>query len=415
MTAHSSPILPEAEEFAGKILKNEVSPKLTYHNYEHTREVVRAVKEISNSMGISPEDEEVLLLAAWFHDLGYCKGNIHHEEESRKIALDFLEQKNYDPVRATKVGECIMATRMPQHPKDGLEKIMCDADLAHLGSDHFLRRTELLRQEIQEVKCQDLDKLTWLRITKKFIEQHEFFTPYARKMYTAGAELNLKKVEEEIQKLSAGPADEESLRSEIEDLKLQLEKAEAKGKKSREIKPSRSVDTMFKVMSKNHIDLSAMADTKANIMISINAIILSVVVSLLIRKLEEYPHFTIPALILTAVSLTSIVFAILATRPKILGGKFTREDIEKKRSNLLFFGNFHQSSLEDYEYGMKEMMKDTDFLYSSFVRDVYYLGKVLGKKYRLLRICYTVFLFGFVIAILSFIIAEGFFASPYPY
>ena len=70
------------------------------------------------------------------------------------------------------------------------------------------------------------------------------------------------------------------------------------------LKTGRGVETMFRLTSKNHLDLSNMADNKANIMISINSIILSVIVSVLIRKLEEYPHLIVPTLIMTAVYLT---------------------------------------------------------------------------------------------------------------
>jgi hypothetical protein len=113
--------------------------------------------------------------------------------------------------------------------------------------------------------------------------------------------------------------------------------------------------------------------------------------------------------------LATIVIAIIATRPNVSKGKFTRDDIRNKETNLLFFGNFHSMKLSDYEWAMKEMLKDADYLYSSLIRDIYFLGAVLGRKYRLLRICYTIFMFGFVAAVISFVIAELFFKAPYPY
>ena len=177
----------------------------------------------------------------------------------------------------------------------------------------------------------------------------------------------------------------------------------------------RGVETMFRLTSKNHLDLSNMADNKANIMISINSIILSVIVSVLIRKLEEYPHLIAPTMIMTVVCLVTIVFAILATRPNVSKGRFTKDDIHNKKTNLLFFGNFHSMSLKDYEWGMKEMIKDPEYLYSSLIRDIYFLGAVLGKKYKMLRIAYTFFMFGFVFAVISFILAEVFLKSQYMY
>jgi hypothetical protein len=133
------------------------------------------------------------------------------------------------------------------------------------------------------------------------------------------------------------------------------------------------------------------------------------VVSVLGRRLEEYPNFYIPTLILTLVCLLTIIFAVLATRPNVTSGVFSKEDVYNKRTNLLFFGNFHSMHLDDYEWGIQEMMKDSNYLYGSMIRDNYFLGKVLGKKYRLLRVAYTIFMFGLVISFLSYIIAIVFF------
>lgn len=148
-----------------------------------------------------------------------------------------------------------------------------------------------------------------------------------------------------------------------------------------------------------------MADNKANILITINSIMLSIVVSVLVRKVEENLDLVIPTIILVTVCLTTMVSAILATRPNISTGRFKREDIKNKRTNLLFFGNFHGMEIENYEWAMKEMMKDGDYLYGSLIKDIYYLGKVLGRKYRYLRLSYNIFMYGFVLAIISFVIA----------
>jgi len=201
----------------------------------------------------------------------------------------------------------------------------------------------------------------------------------------------------------------------VEKLKEKISKLQEKVKQAKELTPTRGIETMFRTTSKNHMELSAIADNKANIMISINSIILSVMVSVLIRKLEEYPHLTVPSIMLTVVCLTTIVFAVLATRPNVSKGKFERLDIVNKETNLLFFGNFHRMALKDYQWGMKEMLQDADYLYGSMIKDIYFLGVVLGKKYRLLRMSYTIFMFGFVLSILGFIVAELFFKTPYPY
>ncbi|MFB0925906.1 MAG: DUF5706 domain-containing protein, partial [Vicingaceae bacterium] len=102
------------------------------------------------------------------------------------------------------------------------------------------------------------------------------------------------------------------------------------------------------------------------------------------------------------VCLITIVLATLSTKPKILTGKFSTEDVKNRKANLLFFGNFHKMELKDYEWGMKEIMKDKEYLYSSLIRDLYFLGVVLARKYNYLRICYIVFMYGMIVSVLLF-------------
>lgn len=104
-------------------------------------------------------------------------------------------------------------------------------------------------------------------------------------------------------------------------------------------------------------------------------------------------------------SVTTIIFAILSTRPKVTKGVFSRQDIENQKVNLLFFGNFYKMPLEEYQWAMNEMMKDKDYLYNSMIKDLYYLGVVLEKKYRLLRLTYNFFMIGIIVSVIAFVIA----------
>jgi hypothetical protein len=162
---------------------------------------------------------------------------------------------------------------------------------------------------------------------------------------------------------------------------------------------------MLRLTSENHMRLSEMADNKANILISVNAIIISVILSVLIRKIEVDKHLTIPTMIFLASSVFTIILAILATRPKITKGIFTRDQILNRKTNLLFFGNFHKAKLDEYKWGMSTMMRDPNYLYGSLVDDIYYLGQVLGRKYRLVRIAYNIFMIGILASVIAFIIA----------
>jgi hypothetical protein len=166
---------------------------------------------------------------------------------------------------------------------------------------------------------------------------------------------------------------------------------------------------MFRISSNNHQRLSDMADNKAHIMITTTSIIISVLLSVLVRKLEDNAYLILPTMMLLTVCMVTMVFSILSTRPTIPAGTFTQHDIDAKSVNLLFFGNFYRMSFNEYSQGMQTMMNDRDFLYGSLTKDVYSQGVVLGRKYRLLRVAYNVFMFGIVISVVAFVIASIFF------
>lgn len=170
-------------------------------------------------------------------------------------------------------------------------------------------------------------------------------------------------------------------------------------------KAGRGVETMFKITAGNHQRLSAMADNKAHIMISVNSIILSIVLSVLLKRIEAFPNFLIPVILLLTVNVTTLIFSVLATRPGIAFGVFTKKQVKHKEVNLLFFGNFHHIHLADYTNGMIGMMNDAEFLYKTLIKDMHSQGLVLSKKYHLLRIAYSVFMYGIVISVVAFIVA----------
>ena len=161
---------------------------------------------------------------------------------------------------------------------------------------------------------------------------------------------------------------------------------------------------MFRTSLRNHIQLSAIADNKANIMLTINSLIISIVISFLLPNIKNDQMLIYPSAILLTVCILAIIFAVISVIPNVTNGTFTKEDILNKEANLLFFGNFYKMKLEDFEWGIKEIMKDNDFLYSSMIRDFYNLGLVLSKKYKYLRICYQVFMYGIIISVFAFII-----------
>ena len=396
-TPLDSTLLDRTRSYVEALLREKLPEHFVYHNLQHTLDVVDATVEIAEQTHLRKEQMEIAVMAAYLHDVGYVSTADGHEEKSIELTRDFLKEQQCDDNYIEQIVACIKATKMPQNPQNIVEEVLCDADLYHLSSAKYFEKAELLREEFSTVEKDVITESEWLDMSSLFIGNHRYFTDYGKSVLEPKKDQNLKKIKKRVKALNPDSKYVKKLEKEV----LKLREQENK-------KPTRGIETMFRITSKNHLTLSGMADNKANIMISINSIILSILVTVLIRKFEEFPNLILPTLILVGVSLAAIVFSILATRPNVSSGKFTREDIEKKRTNLLFFGNFHGMQLRDYLWGVREMMKDGDYLYGSLIKDIYFLGIVLGKKYKMLRISYTIFMFGFVLAILTFLLAIAF-------
>lgn len=393
-----SALIKQAQTLAEEIFNDKSFERHLFHNLEHTQDVVEAATTIGKHSQLNADEMESVIVAAWLHDVGYRNGYQNHEEASMKMASEWMTGLGASQQKIRDVVEAIAATRVPQQPLTLIGKVLCDADLYHLATKSFQIKSNQLREEWKLLGIRQLSEQDWVRSTLDFMKQHHYQTPYGQTILEEGKKKNMKHLKKLLNGDGISEKKYRKLEEEVVSLQAKLEKAKI-------LKPDRGIETMFRTTSHNHIMLSQMVDNKANILITINSIILSLVVSVLVRKLEENPSLTIPTVILIAVCLATMVFSILASRPNVSSGKFTREDIKNKKTNLLFFGNFHAMGIEEYEWSMKEMIKDADYLYGSLIKDIYYLGKVLGRKYRYLRIAYSIFMFGFVVAILSFIVA----------
>ena len=368
--------------------------ELVFHNLEHTQNVVKHTEEIAGHYKVSENEMLVLYAAAWFHDTGHLVTEpAKHEEMSCEIMKKFMKEHSEDEKIIKAVEECIMATKAPRNPKNLLEEIICDADTYHFGTRDFKKTNKLVFEE-SKIRLGITDPIKFNEGAIKMLETHRFYTGYCRELLDKRKKKNLKKLKEKTIMLEKEQQPKVATLSGLEKDKSGL--------------MSKGIQTMLRLTSENHLKLSDMADHKANILISVNSIIISVILSVLLRKLQEEPYLTIPTIIFLIVAVTTIVISILATRPKISGGKFTPEDIKQKKTNLLFFGNFYRATYDQYNAAMREMMLDTDYLYGSLIKDIYYLGVVLGRKYKLIRLAYNIFMIGIVISVLSFAIAAWF-------
>ena len=386
-------LVANAELFVINLLNKELDKNYVYHNISHTQRVVKKVNEIADNVEVSEDEKEIVLLAAWFHDTGFIKGSENHEEESVKIATSWLNDQKVADEKIKAITDLILITKMGSTPETELEKILSDADCAHLASKDYSSFTSLLRKEWDLVNGKTFTDAEWLEQNIDFFTKtQKFRTDYALKNWSNDKSKNLAKLIKGQKKLKKA---KKKFKQKEESLELKRFKIQA---------PERGIETMFRVALRNHITLSDIADTKANILLSVNAIIISMSFSTLIPKLDNpsNDYLLIPSIVFILFTVVSMILSILATRPNVTEGKFTKEDVANKKVNLLFFGNFHQMKLEDFEWGIFEMMEDRDYLYGSLTKDLYFLGLVLNRKYSLLRLTYTVFMIGIIISCVVF-------------
>ncbi|TXE17981.1 HD domain-containing protein [Psychroflexus gondwanensis] len=384
-------LLSKVETFVLHLFKDKLSTIYVYHNFNHTKRVVENAEFLAEKKNLSPQDKNMLLLAAWFHDTGYTHSNEHHEKESKLIARSFLKDHNLSEDDLSIIEKAIGITKLGAQPTTDIEKILKDADCSHFAREDFKEISELLRQEFY-LQGDSYSPKEWLDLNIDMLStKHQFYTDYAVKNWSAIKQKNLINLIEN--------KDKKKRKEEKEKLKAKY-KAQYKNNN-----PERSIQTLFRVTLRNHIKLSDIADTKANILLSVNAIIISLALANIIPKLDNpsNQHLMIPTLILICFSVASIILSILSTRPNVSSGEFTKKQVEDRDVNILFFGNFHKMSFKDYLWGVKEIIKDKD--YEALVKDLYLLGKVLERKYRLLRLTYTTFMVGIIISVISFFVA----------
>lgn len=387
-------IIEITDKYVFDLLATHLPNTFTYHNYEHTKRVWESTKEIIENSEVDANESEILLLASLLHDTGYIKTRMGHEEESVKIATEFLKSQNIDDDIISAVNDCILATKFDIQPKNKLQEIIKDADTSHLGKKYYSEVSELLRIELDLQDINSYSAKEWrAENIKMFTVEHQYYSDYAKTKWEKRKAKNLAKLMES--KYTQRSKDRK------EELKAKY-KVKYKSESS-----ERGVQTLFRVALRNHIKLSDIADTKANILLSVNAIIISLVLSNLISKLDNpsNDYLIIPTVIFTMFSVASVILSIVATQPNVTRGEFTKEDVKDKKVNLLFFGNFHKMGLGEFEWAIGEMLKDKDYIYSSLSKDLYFLGKVLSKKYRILRITYAIFMIGILVSVLAFAIS----------
>lgn len=327
------------------------------------------------------------MLAAWFHDTGHSHCYSGHEVESAVLAEKFLISKGLNKNRVSAIKELILSTRLEVKPGNLLEEILHDADIQHIGKKNFYRKGQLLRDEWRLILHKNFTDQEWEFMQYRFLTLSRFITQYASEKLGPGRAKNIEDQAKKVKKILHKQAENPNME-----------------------KTGGGTETMYRVTYRNHINLSAIADKKANMMMSINSIILSAIIAVVGSGFAfiggqdvEYYRFGIPIGILLLTSLGSVIFAILSAKPKVTHNLPEDFVISDRKSSVLYFGNFTSLPLMDFLSNLEILRGDNHLLYDNMSIDIYFLGQVLKKKYKLLQFSYSVFMVGLILAVVALI------------
>ncbi|MAT53818.1 MAG: hypothetical protein CMN32_05010 [Saprospirales bacterium] len=378
-------LVKKAEQYVVDLLKKGLSADHKYHDLAHTLAVRESVLQLAEAYRLSDEEKELLELAALFHDTGFTARYDEHEEKSKEIAEKYLRSQGVDEEKINQIKQLIEVTKVTVEPNTLLEKLIKDADFNNLSGD-YLAKSDALRHEWKVFCGKEMDESAWVENNLNFWKNHKFYTGEGQAKYGEEKRKTLKKLKKRKQEIQNG---EQKGDSTGEDLNFTIKK-------------SKSAQMMFKTTLRNQIDLTNIADNKANIMLSINSLLITLGIPLLLPRVMEDTKLLLPTVTLLLTCVLSIVYATMATRPVKMTGITDPSLIDQGKSNLFFFGNFYKMDMETYRKYLHKVLLNDELLDNSIVNDLYFLGRTLGNKYRRLRITYNIFMIGMVLTVIAF-------------
>jgi predicted metal-dependent HD superfamily phosphohydrolase len=361
---------------------------LIYHGYKRSRELVDECKDIAKGCKLNGDDGQVLLLSAWFHDAGYVVAKNGDRKKSIELARAFLVSQGQPESVVDDVAACLEVVD-DENAHDGpAHEVLHDALLAALAGKNYVEDAELLRFEEERRSDKSYSDVEWIQSRIDCFNKHTYRTRWAQLEYNGRRARNLVRLHKLLRKQL-----HESSEQKAEEAKI-----------SKNV--GKTVDNIFNYLTRNQFKLLSMADRRTSTMIHVNAIMISLLVGLVLRKIDEYRHLLIPTVALLCVNLAVVVSSILslrAGRAKLRG--LLREEIPAHEANLLLVTNEVNVSLPDYAERMSELAADGPAVQKAMIEHLYFGRKLLIQRWKALQLTYDIFVYGLVVALLFFTVA----------
>ncbi len=388
MSKHDAPIVRLAAQHVFQIFRNAGPDNpLVFHSFGRARALVDATREVAKGAKLDDDDLTALLLAAWFHDTGYAAGPKGNRKQSAEMARAFLAEQRQPLELAEEVAAAIQATDSPS-PDKLVQEVLHDALLLVIANKNYLALAEQFRLERERRKAEIHSDVEWTKICIAFFDNHQFRTRYAQLEYNAGRAANLVRLHKLLREQVGEAAHQDAEQAKV-----------TKGM-------GKTVENIFDSLSRNQIQLFKILDRRTSTMIQVNAIMITLIVGLLLRRVEEYRALLMPTLLLLTVNLITIFISIYSMRVARAGlRRVLGSDADVHDENVLMFSNDVPWTLEEYRARMNRLASNWPALQQTLVEDLYFIRKLLLNRTKTLALSYDVFTVGLALSVLSFAIA----------
>lgn len=378
-------VLLSAKAYVKRRFNEELAPIYLFHNYSYSVEVADNAAGLAIAEGLTETEAERLQVTGLFYPLGFVGG------EGENWLRSCLEMRKWAKAEGYLLGgadEWITASQKASAESPLPVRILRDAAWGWLGDKRYNKGYDFLQLEREGRTGKKVDPIAFGEEMEDKLLHFKYLTIAGREAFDARRRKNA--------------IDQRKSNYNITQNEMKARTGKNFG---------RGIDTMYRVSFSNHITLSKLADGKANMMISINTIILSIVITVSGASLSffeetffENPEFLIPIISLLLSSLIAVVFAVFSARPSVTEYRVKKDKlIKNKEASLLYFGNFLKLEKSEFVDHMATMKMDQSALYDDLAKDLYDLGSVMHRKYLLLTISYNTFVGGLALAVLSFL------------
>lgn len=379
--------LSQAEDYIASLYAEQKNKGLYYHSFEYCRHFAQLVKEAAEDLQLDEKAANTATLAAWFYVVGMLFDYQNFRHESHRLLKDYLLALDVDPMDIP--GENIFSTQEPSDiSQHNITDLLKDVQIILRAGFVYPFHETLYQAELSE----KLNiKISTSELESSFLSEmmaNPFTTSWAVKNY--GQAMNQTLIDQldfaQSAKISSSP---------LKEIK----------KRKPNNRSNIAVYNFFRIGFRNHMALSSMADNRSHIMISVNSIMMGIMISFVSYQnlASTNPTLLFPVVVFIITSMTSLIFAILAAKPRVWKSETENDSPEVTITHMASYSNFTKLNLEAYETKLETVLQDPQLMRTSLKKDLYFLGKVLELKNRYLSFSYNIFMFGFVASMLLFL------------